>query len=132
VRAWLRRLGAEAGQISIVRTLVTLAIAGVLLFEGGAIIVNRIQAVDSAVAAARDASATYAVSGGDEDLAKSRAVDDVRAGGAEFISFLVDTSSRRVYVSASKTAHTLLVHRIEWTKGLAQARVTQSAPFQKK
>ncbi len=124
------RIRTEDGQVSswLIKLIIVVGVVGFALLEGGAVVINRIQAQDAAGRAASEAGFVYS-NRGDVDAATRRATDIVEQLGAEFVGLAVDQADREVAVTVTKTANTRLLHRFEQTAGLTEAEVTERAPM---
>lgn len=128
-----RREGAttdERGQVSswLVKLLVSVAIGGFLLLEGGSMVVNRLQAGDIAGQAASEAGIVYE-NRGNFDRAEDRAADFVVENNGEFVAFEVAQDGESVSVTVRKTATVFLVDRFEVFDDMVTVEVTESAPI---
>lgn len=124
------RIRAEDGQVSswLIKLIVIVAVVGFAVLEGGAIVVNRIQAQDIAGRAATEAGFVYS-GRGDVDAATARATEVTEQLNAEFVALAVDQGAREIAVTVKKTANTRLLHRFEQTAGMTVAEVTERAPL---
>ena len=117
----------ERGDIVIgwlVKLVVSLAIVGLVAFEGGAIVVARVQADGTANDVANEAAIVYA-RGANADAAEKAARAEAERAGVTFISFSVVDDGRAVAVTVEKKAKTLILHRIGSTRSWTEARSTR-------
>lgn len=106
------------------KLIVSLAVVGVCAFEAGAVVVARVNVDTVASEAAGEAAATFQVNHNARD-AERTASDYAKSKGATFESFTVSDDERAVFVTVSKRASTLFLHRIGPTKSWAVARTTR-------
>lgn len=106
----------------------TLAIVGALLLEGGAVLINHLQASDVASRAATEAGLVYA-NRGDTRAAEARAVEITEREGAEFVSFNVNRERNETSVTVERSARTQFIHRWEPLERFATVETTETAPI---
>lgn len=103
----------ESGQISnwLVKIVVLLAIAGVVVIEGGAVLVARGQTADAAQGATAEAAFAIKTQGirGDPE-AEARAF--ATSKGVEFVSISYDQAAQTVTVTVRRKAKTQFIHKI--------------------
>lgn len=104
----------ENGQISnwLVKIVVFLGIAGVLVIEGGAILVARGTSADAAQGATSEAAfaiKTQGIRGDPEASAREYATSK----GVEFVSISYNQAAATVTVTVRRKAKTLFTHKIE-------------------
>lgn len=104
----------EQGQISnwLVKIVVFLAIAGVLVIEGGAILVARGSAADAAQGATSEAAFAIKTQGIRSDP-EGAAREFATSKGVEFVSISYDQAASTVTVTVRRKAKTFLTHKIE-------------------
>ena len=114
----------------IVRIVVGVALAGVLLFEAGAVLVAAVNADTAARSAAQEAVATYAHDH-DARAAKADADRQAAAEGAVVTSFDAGPAGTgeqsRVIVTVRKTAKTLFIQHIPGLKRYVQQSASSTA-----
>jgi len=120
---------AERGGILIgwiVKLMLSFVLVGFVLFETGAVIVSKVVADRVSIDAANEAALSYGKDGSRE---KARKVAEAFAAknGATVEAFEVYDDGKRVRVTVSKEATTLLVKRIGPLKRWAVAEATNSA-----
>ena len=108
----------------LVKLVVSLALVGVLAFEAGAVIVARVTVDTVAGDAAGEAALVYGRSA-DLDEARAVASEYVSTHGGTLVDFRVGEDGRAVFVTVSKNAKTLFLHRIGATDSWAVARSTR-------
>jgi hypothetical protein len=107
----------------LVKLIVSLAIVGVVAFEGGAVVVAHVGA-DSA---ANDASGEAAISYShrhDLDAAKEAAEESARMSGARVVGFVIAADGKAVIVTVEKKAHTIILQRLGATRSWSTAQAT--------
>jgi mannitol-specific phosphotransferase system IIBC component len=114
----------------ILRIVVGVAIAGLLLFEAGAVVIATVNADNAARSAAQEAVATYAHSHNLED-AKKDAQKQAAAEDAVVVEFSATSAGAGGQSSATvtvrKTAKTLFIHKIGFLKRFASSTATSTA-----
>lgn len=106
----------------LVKLIVSLAIAGALAFEAGAIIVVRVGADNIANEAAGEAALAYGQRQSREE-AEAEARKFAERSGARLVGFSV--AGEVVSVTVEKRASTIFLHRIEATEDWGIARSTR-------
>ena len=117
----------ERGDIVIgwlMKLVISLAIVGLVAFEGGAILVAKVQADGIANDVASEAAIVYA-RGADADAAEKAARAEAEHAGVEFVAFAVVNDGRSISVTVLKKAKTLFLQRIDSTKSWTEARSTR-------
>ncbi len=111
-------MSGERGGILIgwfLRVFVGLAVAGVLLFEGAAIVIANVGADNASRTAAQEAVGVFAHSR-DVRAARAEAEKIVRREGSVLVGFSADDAGaggqERVNVTVAREAKTLFIHRI--------------------
>jgi hypothetical protein len=117
----------------LVRLLVGLAIAGLVVFEVGAIAVNTFTlsstANDIAVALSTSAAQSGATGPNQNQLlVEGRTL--AKEAGAKLVSVEVDTNERVVHVTLRRRAHTLIVQRFDAIEGWGRATAEGQAGYQ--
>lgn len=102
---------------------------GLLVIEGGSLVMNRIQAHDLASEAATEANITYERTP-DIRIARARAEEYV-SDKAQVVDVGIDQVNRRLAVTLQKTARTFLVHRVGAFADWATVIVTESVPLRR-
>lgn len=95
----------------VVRIVLWLAIAGLTLFEAGAIIVAMVGVDGTADVAAREAALEYFRTKNEGD-ARARAEEAALQGDSVITSFVISADGGSVKVTLRRTAQTRIVHRI--------------------
>jgi hypothetical protein len=117
----------------LVKLTLGLAVAGVILFEVGAIAVNTFTlsstASDIAVALSTSAAAAGAA-GPDEGQLQNQGEALAKEAGAKLVSIEIDRNGRVVYVTLRRRASTLLVQRFNAIKGWGRATAEGQAGYQ--
>jgi hypothetical protein len=123
------RLGANSrGDIVIgwlLKLVLSLAIVGLVAFEAGALLVAHVNADSAANEVAGEASFA-AAQGGNQKATEDAARTEAARQGVRLIGVSVANDGRSVTVVVEKTAKTLLLHRISFTKSWTVVRVTRS------
>ena len=103
----------EHGQISnwLVKIIVLLAIVGVLVIEGGAILVARGTTAEAAQGATSEAAFAIKTQGIRSDP-ESVAREFAASKGVEFVSIAYDQAASTVTVTVRRTAKTFVAHKI--------------------
>ena len=117
----------ERGDIVIgwlLKLVISLAIVGLVAFEGGAILVAKVQADGVANDVATEAAIAYA-QGSDFDAAERAAEAEATHAGVELVSLDVASDGRSISVTILKKAKTLILQRIDSTKSWTEARSTR-------
>jgi hypothetical protein len=120
----------QQGQIVtrwLLKLLVGLGAGAVVLFEGGSVVVTRVQAQDLAQQAAEQAGCT-SLGPLSPEAARDQAQRYVEQNHATFLGASVDQASNRISVSIEKVAPSLLLRRFASTRRWTQVRATGSAP----
>jgi hypothetical protein len=126
------RLSDERGIVLgwIIRIILGIALAGVLLYEGGAVVISSVNADNAARSAAQEAVATFAHSH-NLDEAKKDAAKQAAAEGAVLVSFSADSKGvggqSQATVTVRKTAKTLFIHKIGFLKRFSTTTATSTA-----
>lgn len=128
-RPALANLRDDAGQISLVRSVVITLLVALVLFEVGAVAINQYQARDAASQAAADANIAFAASNRNPGAAERRAKAFLAGSGTTFIGLSIDSDNLRLSVTVEKTAKTLMIHRIERLQRYRVVRVSESVPL---
>lgn len=104
----------ESGQISnwLVKIILVLAIAGVLIIEGGAVLVARGTSAEAAQEAASEAAFEIKTQGIRSDP-EAAAREFATSKGVEFVSITYDQAAAKVTVTVRRKAKTLFIHKIE-------------------
>ena len=129
------RLSDERGIVVawLVRLVLGLAVAGLILFEVGAIAVNAFTlsstAGDIAVALSTSAAASGAA-GPNEGQLENEGQRLAEEAGATLVSIEVDRSNRVVYVTLRRKADTLFDQRFSAIKGWGRATAEGQAGYQ--
>ena len=114
----------------IVRIILGIALAGLLLYEAGAVVIAGVNADNAARSAAQEAVATYAHSH-DLDEAKKDAQKQAAAEGAVVIAFQADSNGlggqSHVTVTVRKVAKTLFIQKIGFLKRFSIATASSTA-----
>jgi hypothetical protein len=117
----------------LVRLVLGLAVAGLVLFEVGAIAVNTFTlsstANDIAIALSTSAAQSGAA-GPDENQLQSEGEELAKAADAKLVSIEIDTSERVVHVTLRRRADTLLVQRFSAIKDWGRATADGQAGYQ--
>ncbi len=108
----------------LLKLVISLAIVGVVAFEGGALVVAHVQADGTANDVVNEAAFVYA-RGSDAEAAEKAAADEASRAGARLVSFTVSDDGRAVSVTVLKQAMTIFLHRIDATKSWTEARSTR-------
>ena len=117
----------------LVRLVLGLAVAGLILFEVGAIAVNTFTLSSTAgdIAIALSTSAAQAGAGGPSETQlqnEGRAL--AQEAGARLVSIEIDRNERIVYVTLRRRADTLLVQRFNAIEGWGRATAEGQAGYQ--
>jgi len=107
----------------LLKLIVSLAIVGVVAFEGGAVIVAHVGTDTAANDAAGEGALMYSHAH-DAKAAEAAARGSAKMNGASLVSFTVATDGRTVTVIVEKTARTLLLQRLSATRSWGVVRVT--------
>jgi hypothetical protein len=117
----------------LVRLLLGLAVAGLVLFEVGAIAVNTFTlsstASDIAVAVSTTAASSGAA-GPNEGQLLSEAKELAKEAGARLVTLEVDRTDRVVHVTLRRRADTLIVQRFSAIEGWGRATAEGQAGYQ--
>lgn len=114
----------------LVKIVASIALAGVLLFEAGAVVIATVNADNAARAAAKESVDIFADT---HDVRRARAEAEQLAAreGAAVIAFAADSEGvggqERVTVTVEKKAKTIFIHKIGFLKRFARARTTARA-----
>lgn len=106
----------------LIRTVIIFAIAGLALYEAGAIIVAKVAVDGISIDAAKEAAITYDDTDGSTTKARKRCKEMAAISGAECIEFRV--VGDYVEVTVRKTAPTVIAHRIGPLKDQTIAQAT--------
>jgi hypothetical protein len=109
----------------LLKLVISLAIVGLVAFEAGAVLVAHVGADSAANEVAGEASFA-AAQGGDQKAAEVAARTEAGRQGVRLIGVSVANDGRSVTVVVEKTAKTLLLHRVSFTKSWTVVRVTRS------
>ena len=125
------RAAAERGGIVIgwlMRLVVMLAIVALAAYEGGAVIVAHVQSDTAATDVSEEAALAYAHS---NDADQARAVADAKATseGAVVVAFSIDAARKNITVTVEKTARTLFLQRMSFSRKWTDARTTRTQPI---
>ncbi|MFA5890588.1 MAG: hypothetical protein WDA27_06520 [Actinomycetota bacterium] len=115
--------------ITLTRIVLLLIVIAAFVFEGGAVVVARVQADRLAIDAADEAGGVYARSGSTAK-AEVAARDIVELGGGELANFSVSRSQLTVKVTVRKQARTFVIHRIGALRKFSVAEVTHQGEVQ--
>jgi hypothetical protein len=114
----------------IVRIILGIALAGVLLYEAGAVVITSVNADNAARSAAQEAVTTYAHSH-NLDEAKKDAQKQAAEEGAVVVAFQADSNGlggqSHVTVTVRKIAKTLFIQRIGFLKRFTISNATSTA-----
>lgn len=126
-------LCAERGIITswLVKVVLTVAVAGFVLLEVGAVVFNILQTRDVADQAAAEAGITYLANNGSLQSAEERAREFVEDSGVKLLELRTDPAARTITVVVEKRASTRVVHRIDALKDMTVVKATGSAPLRK-
>ena len=117
----------------LVRLLIGLAIAGLILFELGAIAVNTFtlssSASDIAVALSTTAAQSGA-SGPNETQLRNEGEELAKEAGARLVSIEIDRNERVVHVTLRRKAKTIFVQRFSAIAGWGRATAEGQAGYQ--
>ena len=108
----------------LLKLVISIAIAGLVAFEGGAIVVAKVQADGTANDVANEAATVYA-RGANADAAEKAALAEANHAGVKLTAFSVASDGRSISVTVQKKARTLFLHRIESTRSWTEARSTR-------
>ena len=128
-----RRRARERGDIVVgwlVKLVVSLAIAGVAVFEAGAVIVAHVNADSAANDAAGEAVVAYSHlsdAKGAEQAARAAAEKD----GALLIGFMVLEGGTEIEVRVEKDARTILLQHASFTRSWTIVQTTRTEPVPK-
>ena len=117
----------------LVKLVLGLAVAGLVLFEAGAIAVNAFTLSSTASDIAIAVSTSAAQSGGagpNTSQLEIEAKDLAKEAGARLVSLKVDTSQRIVYVTLRRRADTLIIQRFNAIEGWGRATSEGQAGYQ--
>ena len=106
------------------KLVLSLAIVGVVAFEAGALVVAHVNA-DSAANEVATEAAFAAARGGNEQAAETAAKAEAARQGVQLIGVSLSSDGRVVTVIVEKTAKTLLLHRVSFTKSWTLIRVVR-------
>jgi hypothetical protein len=106
------------------KLVLSLAIVGVVAFEAGALVVAHVSADTAATEVASEA-AFAAARGGGETAAEAAARDEATRQGVRLIGASLSNDGKVVTVIIEKTAKTLLLHRVSFTKSWTLVRVAR-------
>ena len=112
----------------IVRIALSFAIAGLTLFEAGAIIVATVGVDGTADVAAREAALEYGRTK-NEAAARSIAEEAAVQGGAVMTSFKFSADGRSIVVTLRRTAQTRIAHLIGPIKKFTTPSATAESPI---
>jgi hypothetical protein len=107
----------------LVKLIVSLAIVGVVAFEGGAVVVAHVGADSAANDASGEAAIAYSHQH-DADTAKEAAEESARMNGAVVVGFEIAPGDTAVIVTVEKKAHTIILQRLGATRSWSTARAT--------
>lgn len=107
----------------LIKLIVAFVVVGLVLIDGTAIVLNRLQTDDVADAAAREAAKSFE-SSGNVQLARQAVLDTLeeKNPAAKMKSLVVRTDGS-VVVTITRRADTLVTEHIEFMKGLTFAKV---------
>jgi hypothetical protein len=105
------------------KLVLSLAIVGAVAFEAGAIVVAHVNADTAANEVSSEAA--FAASGGSEGAAEAAARVEAAKQGVRLIGVSLSDDGKVVTVIVEKTAKTLLVHRLSFTKSWTLVRVVR-------
>ena len=108
----------------LVKLIVSIAIVGFVAFEAGAIVVSRVTAESAANDVANEASFVVGRGGAFQDAEEAARIEAARQGVA-LIKFEVlpgNGGEQIVHVIIQKTAKTVLLQRLSWTKSWTVVR----------
>ncbi len=117
----------ERGDIVIgwlLKLVISLAIVGLVAFEGGAIVVAKVQADGTASDVANEAAIVYA-RGANAEAAEKAAQAEATHAGVRLVAFAVESDGRSISVTVLKKAKTLILQRIDATRSWTEARSTR-------
>ena len=116
----------------LVRLVIGLAIAGVILFEAGAIAVNTFTLSSTASDIAVALSTSAAQSGGNpsDSQLEIEARDLAKEAGAKVVSIELDRNARVVHVTLRRRADTLLIQHFDAISGWGRATAEGQAGYQ--
>jgi hypothetical protein len=106
------------------KLVLSLAIVGVVAFEAGALVVAHVSA-DSAANEVASEAAFAAARGGGEQAAEAAARDEAAKQGVRLIGVSLSNDGQIVTVIIEKTAKTLLLHRVSFTKSWTLIRTSR-------
>jgi len=106
------------------KLVLSLAIVGVVTFEAGAVVVAHVSADSGANEVAGEA-AFAAAGGGDQNAAEKAARTEADRQHVQLIGVSLSHDGTIVTVIVEKTAKTLLLHRVSFTKSWTLVRVTK-------
>ncbi len=111
----------------LLKLIVSIAILGLVVFEAGAIILAHVNA-DAAATEVAGAAATSVASGGNAKAAEQAARAEAAAQHVTLVEFSLADDHKTVTVIVEKTAKTLLVHRLSWTKSWTVVHAVRRRP----
>jgi hypothetical protein len=109
----------------LIKLVLSLAIVGVVAFEAGALVVAHVGADTAANEVATEA-AFAAAKGGSQSAAETAAQAEATRRGVRLIGVSVANDGKSVTVIIEKSAKTLLIHRVSFTKSWTLIRVARS------
>ena len=111
----------------LLKLVISLAIVGLVAFEGGAIVVAKVQADGTANDVATEAAIVYA-RGADAVAAEDAADAEAKHAGVRLVGFSVEADGRAISITVLRKAKTLILQRIGSTRSWTEARVTRRRP----
>lgn len=120
----------DSGQVTswLVKVVIGFAVAGLLAFEGGAVMINRLTARDTASKAAQEAGFAWRDSG-DYQRAETAARAQAESERTTLEKLEINVAARTSSATVRKRAKTLLIHNIGFLKKYTVTTATESAPF---
>lgn len=111
----------------LVKLLASISIVGLVAFEAGAVIVTRVTAESTAGDIATEAAFAVGHGGGTQD-AEDAARTEAAKHGVALVALSVSPERDTVSVTIEKTAKTLILQRLSWTKSWTVVRITRTRP----
>ncbi|MGH2703539.1 MAG: hypothetical protein ACRDJ4_00140 [Actinomycetota bacterium] len=112
----------------LIKIVVVLGILGLIVFEGGSVVLNRLTARDTASKAAQEAGFSYRDST-DQQRAEDAARQTAEAEGTTLVKLEIDLQNRNTTATVRKKAKSLLIHNIGPLRKYLTVTVSETAPF---
>jgi Flp pilus assembly protein TadG len=112
----------------LIKIVVVFGILGLIVFEGGSVVLNRLTARDTASKAAQEAGFAYRDSS-DQQRAEQAARQTAEAEGTTLVKLEVDIQNRTTTATVRKKAKSIVIHNIGALRKYLTVTVSEKAPF---